>query len=419
MAEYLCQIGEPAGDLRRLRIAAPSSEAARRQLEREGFHVFGVRRISGIAAWFGRSAGGRPSAGSRTGRGHLLLGRPVRSRDVLLFNQELAALLRAGLPLAESLAIMVERMENRTLRAAVTEILRQVRGGTPMSQAASRFPFFPPVYAACLQAGETSGDLAGMLRRFTDTFRVAVRARSQLVAALVYPAFLLAALLGTAAFLLLGVVPEFIPFFAGFGQELPLLTTVLLAVAEGVRSHFGWVLAGAAAVALAGAAWSRRPDSGRVRDRWLLRLPAVGEVLRLYAVSQFCRALGTLLAGGMPLARAIPVAADAVGNRYLRAVLGPTAGDVSEGRTFVDALAASGEVPAFALSMVRVGEGTGDLARMVSSVSDFNDEVIENRVAMLLSLLTPVVLLLLGGFVALVLLAIYLPLFSLASVPGF
>lgn len=413
MAEYLCQIGEPAGDLRRLRIAASSPEAARLQLEREGFHVFGVRRISGVAAWFRRGEG---SASRRNFRWRQPA---VRSRDVLLFSQELAALLRAGLPLAESLAIMVERMENRTLREAVTEILREVRAGTPMSRAVSRYAFFPPVYAACLQAGETSGDLAGMLKRFTDAFRVAVRARSQLVAALVYPAFLLAALLGTAAFLLLAVVPEFIPFFAGFGQELPLLTSVLLAAADGVRNHLAWVAAGAAAVVLAGALWSRRPGSGRIRDRWLLRLPAIGEVLRLYAVSQFCRALGTLLAGGMPLARAIPVAADAVGNRYLRGVFRPIAGAVSDGRSFVDALAGSGEAPAFALSMVRVGEGTGDLARMVSSVSDFNDEVIENRVAMLLSLLTPVVLLLLGGFVALVLLAIYLPLFSLASVPGF
>ncbi len=419
MAEYLCQVGEPAGDLRRLRIAAPNPEAARRQLERDGFHVFGVRRASGVASWFARGAG--RARGSRVGARRSLFGRrpAVRSRDVLLFNQELAALLRAGLPLAESLDIMVERMENRTLREAVSGILREVRDGTPMSRAVSRHSFFPPVYAACLQAGETSGDLAGMLARFTDAFRVAVRAKAQLVAALVYPAFLLAALLGTAAFLLLAVVPEFIPFFAGFGQELPLLTTVLLAVADGVRSHMGWVLAAAGAAAVAVAAWSRRPGSGRIRDRWLIRLPAIGEVLRLYAVSQFCRALGTLLAGGMPLARAIPVAAGAVGNRHLRAVLGPTAREVTEGRAFVDALAASGEVPAFALSMVRVGEGAGDLARMVSSVSDFNDEVIENRVAMLLSLLTPVVLLLLGGFVALVLLAIYLPLFSLASVPNF
>ena len=148
-------------------------------------------------------------------------------------------------------------------------------------------------------------------------------------------------------------------------------------------------------------------------------MPAIGEVLRLYGVSQFARSLGTLLAGGMPLVSAIPVAARAVGNRYLRSVLEPTAGAVREGRSFVETLAETGEVPGFALQMVRVGEGTGDLARMVSSVADFNDEVIENRVTVLLSLLTPVVLLILGGFVALVLLAIYLPLFSLASVPQF
>lgn len=419
MAEFWCQVGEPAGDLRRRRIEAASPEAARRALESDGLTVFHVERISPLAALLSRSSrrGGR--AAGRAGSGFFRRGPAVRSREVLLFNQELAALLRAGLPLAESLAIMVERMENRTLRTAVVSILGEVRAGTPMSRAVARYSFFPPVYAACIRAGETSGDLAGMLRRFTDAFRVAVRARSQLVAALVYPAFLFTALLATAAFLLLAVVPEFVPFFAGFDQDLPLLTAVLLTVAEGVRDHLGWVLGGGLAALLLSALWSRRPSSGRIRDRWLLRLPGIGEVLRLYGVSQFCRALGTLLAGGMPLAGAIPVAAGAVGNRHLRAAVAPTAREVSEGQSFVEALAASREIPAFALQMVRVGEGTGDLARMVSSVSDFNDEVIENRVTVLLSLLTPVVLLLLGGFVALVLLAIYLPLFGLASAPQF
>lgn len=409
MPEFLCQVGEPAGDLRRLRLTARDADAARQELQSQGLHVFAVRRTSAFASFGRLFEGGAP----------FLRRRPVRGREVLLFNQELAALLHAGLPLAESLGIMVERMENPTLREAVQTILSEVKSGVPMSTAAARYPFFPSVYPACLQAGETSGDLAGMIVRFTDAMRVAVKARSSLTAAMVYPAFLLAALLGTAGYLLLGVVPNFVPFFAGFGQELPPLTTTLLATAEFVRTHLLWVIAGLLAAILVFAAWSRTARAKRIRDRAVLRLPAIGEVLRLYAVSQFARSLGTLLAGGMPLVSAIPVGARAVGNRYLRSVLEPTAGEVREGRSFVETLAETGEVPGFALQMVRVGEGTGDLARMVSSVADFNDEVIENRVTVLLSLLTPVVLLVLGGFVALVLLAIYLPLFSLASVPQF
>lgn len=410
MPEFLCQVGEPAGDLRRLRLTARDADAAREQLQSQGLHVFAVHRTSLLASL---------SRFFEAGPGLLRRGRGVRSREVLLFNQELAALLRAGLPLAESLAIMVERMENPTFREAVQTILAEVRSGVAMSTAVSRYSFFPGVYAACLKAGETSGDLAGMLVRFTDALRVAVKARSTLTAALVYPAFLLAALLGTAAYLLLGVVPNFIPFFAGFGQELPPLTTALLTVAEFVRSHLGWVFGGLLGALLLFAAWARTSRAKRFRDKWILRLPGIGEVLRLYAVSQFSRALGTLLAGGMPLANAIPVAAGAVGNRHLRQVLEPTTREVREGRSFVDSLAETREIPGFALQMVRVGEGAGDLARMVSSVADFNDEVIENRVTVLLSLLTPIVLLILGGFVALVLLAIYLPLFSLASVPQF
>lgn len=430
MPEYLCQVGEPGGALRRLRVEAANPDEARERLAARGHQVFTVARLGRLDRLFrsrrrppaDTAPDGPPTATAApaaAGTRALFRRRRVRPREILLFNQELAALLRAGLPLAESLAIMVERMEHPTLRRAVTAMLAEVRAGAPLSEAAGRHRFFPGVYCACLRAGEASGDLAGMIERFTGAMRVAVKARSNLVAALVYPAFLLAALLGTAAFLLLGVVPSFIPFFAGFDQELPTLTRTLLGAADFLRARLTTVGAALALFVVAAFAWSRTARAGRVRDRAALSLPAVGEVLRLYSVSQFCRALGTLLAGGMPLAGAIPVAAGAVSNRHFRGAMEPTAAEVTEGRSLTDALAATGELPGFALQMVRVGESTGDLARMVLSISDFNDEVVENRVAVLLSLLTPVVLVILGGFVALVLLAIYLPLFSLASVPQF
>ena len=422
MPEYLCQIGDPGGELARLRVAAPNADEARARLAERGHRVLSVVRLGRFERLFRRTRDGaaaRPAEAAGGAPGFRFRRRRVKPREVLLFNQELAALLRAGLPLAESLAIMVERMDHPTLRTAVSAMLAEVRAGAPLSEAAARHRFFPGVYSACLRAGESSGDLAGMIERFTAAMRVAVKARSNLAAALVYPAFLLAALLGTAGFLLLGVVPSFIPFFAGFDQQLPPLTRALLGAAEFLRDRLAWVAGAVVAAAVAAYFFSRTDGAARLRDRFALALPAVGEVLRLYSVSQFCRALGTLLAGGMPLAGALPVAAGAVSNRHFRAAMAPTADEIRQGRSLADTLDGSGEVPGFALQMVRVGESTGDLARMVLSVSDFNDEVVENRVAVLLSLLTPVVLVILGGFVALVLLAIYLPLFSLASVSQF
>lgn len=422
MPEYLCQIGDPGGELARLRVDAPNADEARARLAERGHRVLSVVRLGRFERFFRRGRGkaaARPAEAAAGAPGFRWRRRRVKPREVLLFNQELAALLRAGLPLAESLAIMVERMDHPTLRAAVSAMLAEVRAGAPLSEAAARHRFFPGVYPACLRAGESSGDLAGMIERFTGAMRVAVKARSNLAAALVYPAFLLAALLGTAGFLLLGVVPSFIPFFAGFDQQLPPLTRALLGAAEFLRDRLAWVAGAALAAALAAYFFSRTDGAARIRDRFALSLPALGEVLRLYSVSQFCRALGTLLSGGMPLAGALPVAAGAVSNRHFRAAMEPTADEIRQGRSLADTLDGTGEVPGFALQMVRVGESTGDLARMVLSVSDFNDEVVENRVAVLLSLLTPVVLVILGGFVALVLLAIYLPLFSLASVPQF
>ncbi len=406
MPHFLCQVGEPGGEIRSVPLEAGDAGAARSELAAQGLQVFDVRRI--------RRFGGRWRQPER-----FRLRRGVRSREILLFNRELAALLRAGLPLAEALSIMGERLENPTLREAAEAILSEVRAGTAMSEAVRRHPFFPRVYAACLEAGETSGDLAGMIARFTAAMQVAVKARAQFTAALVYPAFLLAALLAAAAWLLLGVVPNFFPFFAGFDQELPALTVALLAAAEFLRERIAWVGGGALTLLAGFLLGSRSERSKRIRDRLLLALPVFGEVLRLYGVSQFTRALGALLGGGMPLARAIPVAAGAVGNRRLRTALESTADEVSAGRPFVEALARTGEIPGFALRMIRVGESAGDLERMVTSIADFNDEVVENRVAVLLSLLTPVALLILGGLVALVLLAIYLPLFSLAAIPDF
>ena len=259
---------------------------------------------------------------------------------------------------------MVERMENPTFRDAVQTILSEVsvRGadehrGEPLS-------VLPSVYPACLQAGETSGDLPGMLVRFTEAMRVAVKARSSLTAALVYPAFLLAALLGTAAYLLLGVVPNFVPFFAGFNQELPPLTTALLAAAEFVRSQLVWVTSGLLGALLLFAAWSRTERAKRLRDRFVLRLPAVGQVLRLYAVSQFSRALGTLLAGGC---RSPTRSRWRARGRQPppQGVLEPTADRGARAAPSWRRSPRAVRSPDSRSRWSRVGEGTGDLARMV------------------------------------------------------
>jgi type IV pilus assembly protein PilC len=242
------------------------------------------------------------------------------------------------------------------------------------------------------------------------------RTKKKVVAALVYPAILFGALIVAATFLMLWVVPRFAGFFEGFHAELPILTVALLAVAETLRDHILMIasvfFAGGVAIYL----WSQRAGSRILIDQLKLKIPFLGPVIHTFATSQLTRALGTLLYGGIPLVQAIEIAAESVQNRFVGGKVSPVANRVREGKSFSASLDATGQFSNMAIEMTKVGETTGSLANMLESVADFSDEEIENRLELMLAMLTPVVLMFLGGFVALILLALYLPLFSIARV---
>ena len=218
-----------------------------------------------------------------------------------------------------------------------------------------------------------------------------------------------------AAFLLLWVIPRFAGFFEGFDAELPILTVILLTVAQTLRDHILIILI---VVAGAGAffyAWSKRPGSNAVIDRFLLKLPFLGHILHLFATSQLTRSLGTLLSGGIPLVQAIDISAGSIGNRHIGGAIIPVADRVREGKAFSSSLDETGEFSNLTIEMVKVGENTGGLADMLENVADFADEEIDTRLNLMLSMLAPVVLMFMGGLVAMILLAIYLPMFDLIN----
>jgi type IV pilus assembly protein PilC len=400
MGQFLAKVGTATGDIEEVALTAASEKTLREELRERGYHVFWVRKSLGL-----------PSFKSFfQGRQRISL------TEFTLFNQELAALLKAGLPLLQSLDIMLERMQNPLFQSVLKEVRDKVKSGTALSDAfRAHGDLFPRIYSASLVAGEKSGGLETVIQRYVQYLKLTEGTKKKVVAAMVYPIFLFISLIVAAAFLLLWVVPRFAGFFEGFDAKLPFLTVVLLTVANTLRDHLLLILAAVALGSYFLYAWYRREGSKAILDRLLLKLPFLGKIFHLFATSQLTRSLGTLLSGGIPLVQAIDIAADSIGNRHIGRAVVPVAERVREGKAFSLSLEETGEFSNLTIEMVKVGENTGGLAEMLQNVADFADEEIDNRLNLMLSMLTPVVLLLMGGMVAVILLSIYLPMFDLIN----
>jgi type IV pilus assembly protein PilC len=398
MVEYVCKVGTPAGEVVERSFSADDETALRADLERQGYYLFDVKRHLG--------AGG---IGLRRER--------VKPGVLLLFAQELAALLKAGLPLFQALDVMLERQKDLVFRRSLTAVRERVKAGTALSEAfRAEGDKYPAIFAASLVAGERSGSLEGVLRRYVQYERLSANLKKKAVSASIYPLVLMVLMTGLVSVLLVKVIPAFQGFFEGFDAELPTATLVLIQISNLVRGAFWWIVAGLVAGAFAVTSWLRRPGSGEALDRALLRLPYFGAMLRMYATSQLARTLSTLLTGGLPLLGAMEVAGQSVSNRAMAAALRQAAPHIREGQSLMTALESTGLLDNVALEMVKVGEQTGALADMLNAISEFFDEELDTRIATVLALVEPIMLVLMAIVVGAMLLAFYLPLFQIFSV---
>ncbi|MGD8897210.1 MAG: type II secretion system F family protein [Acidobacteriota bacterium] len=395
--EYVCRVGTPSGEVVERTFSASDERSLRSDLERQGFYLLAIRRGLGAS---------------------VLRLRPRRVKPTLLlvFAQELAALLKAGLPLFQSLDVMLERQRDSVFRQSLATVREKVKSGVALSEAFQQEgELYPPIFAASLVAGERSGSLDGVLRRFALHLRLNQALKKKAVSASVYPIVLLTMMAVLVAVMLVYVIPQFQDFFEGLGAELPLPTRVLMAVAAAIRANLLWILL---TVGIAGAGlwyWLRREDSPVALDRALLRLPYFGGLMRMYATSQLMRTLSTLLAGGLPLLNAIQVASASVGNRAMSQALRGATDRIREGASLTTALESTGMLEALPLEMVKVGEQTGALGDMLNAIADFYDEELDTRMATVLSLVEPVLLVVMAVIVAGMLLAFYLPMFQAIS----
>lgn len=398
MPEFILRVGTPEGDVIERPVVAPSLRAAQEEARRQGLHVFGARR------------------GSFQLRDLIpRIGRPVSTEQFLLFNQELLALVRAGLPIVQSFDIMLERQKNPRFREILAEIREKLTSGVALSDAFAAYGnLFPPIYSTSLRAGERSGDLEGVIKRFLRYQKLIVNLRKRVTGALIYPAILILLSSAMIFIMMTYVVPKFAEFFQGFGQELPWFTQVMINTANFMRSNVVLMALGTAAAAFLINRWVK--TSGRmVWDRFKLRIPLVGGVMHRFAIMQFTQSLGTLLQGGTPMVPAIEIASQSVTNALVSTRISGIVQNVREGEPLWRSLDNTKVVSDLAIEMIKVGESTGALTEMLSNVSEFYDEEIESRLTRLVAAIEPLILVFMGGVIAVLLYAFYLPLFRLSQ----
>jgi type IV pilus assembly protein PilC len=341
----------------------------------------------------------------------------VSTEGFLLFNQELLALVRAGLPVIQSFDIMHERQTNPRFRQVLTEIRDKVKSGVAISDAFAAYGrAFPPIYSTSIRAGERAGDLEGVLRRFLRYQKIIVNLRKKVTSSLIYPTILVTLSVVMVFIMLTYVIPKFAEFYEGFGAELPWATQMTIALSTTLRENILIVFGLVALLIFALRRWSRSVTGGISFDRLKLRIPIVGGILHRFALLQFTQSLGTLLAGGTPMVPSIEIAALSITNRHVSAKVASIAKNVMEGETLWKSLEQTGVISDMAVEMIKVGESSGSLNEMLANVSEFYDEEIENRLNRMITMIEPIILVGLGIVIAGLLYAFYLPLFQLTNV---
>jgi type IV pilus assembly protein PilC len=405
MAEFICRLGTPAGEVVTRTVEAPGVHEARTRLELEGFRVFNVTppKTSGVTAL--------TRMGGRTGQAR------VKANDFLLFNQQLAALVRAGIPILQAISMLRKRAASPRLRAVLGDVEDQIRGGAALSQAfASQGSIFPRIYTASILAGERSGALDEVLSRYVTYMRRNVALRRKIRGALAYPLFLLFASACMVTFLTLYVVPRMSDLFSGLaGGELPMVTQIVVGLSKWLSSNVIWFgplfIGGAIALFL----WSRTA-SGRLKvDALILKIPLAGNLVMQLSVAQVTRSLATLLAGGITLVESWEIASESITNRELRRRSSAILPMIREGRSFTESLEIAKWLPPLAVDMVGIGERSGSLREMLDEVAVFYDGESEVRLEQLTTTLEPAILVVMGGIVVTILLAIYLPIIQSIS----
>ena len=403
MAEFICRLGTPSGEVLTRVIEAAAAGEAKSRLESEGFRVFAVANAEkGLSAVL-------PFGGGKKSR--------VKAGDFLLFNQQLSALLRAGIPILQSINLLKNRSGSSTLRVILADVEEKIKSGVPLSDAFEAQGTFPKIYTASLLAGEKSGALDDVLARFVDYLKRNVAVSRKLRGALAYPLFLLLAASFMVAFLTLYIVPRMSDLFKGLStsQGLPLVTVIVLTFSTTIANNIWWLLPLILVLVFSAVVWFRSPNGKLMLGKFLLKLPIAGALIRQMTMAQLARSLSTLLSGGITVPDAWDIASQSITNLELRRRSQAVLPLIREGRLFTESLDKANWMPELALDMIGIGEKSGSLREMLDEVANFYDAESEVKLEQLTTLLEPVILVFMAGIVITILLAIYLPIIQTIS----
>jgi len=396
MAEFECKVADPSGRVFHQVEAASTEAEARQRLADRGLFVYTIRARVGLL----------PRIGGRRGA------KTVGGTDFLIFNQQFNTLIKAGLPILKALDLLAERAAVTRLRPLLRDVRDRVREGALLSEALEEEGVFPRVYTTSVLAGEKSGNLSGVLDYYIAYQRVTTGFRRRLTASLIYPAILVSVCVFILAYVVGYVIPQFSRLYTELNLLLPPYTQFVVTLALGYRWYLLGTLAAIVVGALAAYFWSFTERGAMAVDRVKVSFPVFGDIWVKFQVAQIVRTLATLLAGGTPLVNALETTAGAASSRLLADAIARSAQRVREGAALHSSLAATGVVPDLATEMIEVGEATGALAPMLSSVAEFYEEDVNLRLQTILNLIQPVVLVFMGVVVLSILIALYLPVFG-------
>ena len=395
MAEFVIRLADERGHVQEQVQSAATADELRSRFTQAGYFVYSVkpRGLTGGA-------------------------RKAKLETFLIFNQQFLTLIKAGLPILGSLEMLAKGQKNPSFSGQLQNVAARVRTGEAISSAFEAQGGFPLMYTTTLLAGERSGNLEEVLGRYLSFQRVTLTFRKKLTASLIYPALLITLVMGMFIFMITFVVPQFAKLYDQIGTQLPAITLVMLAIGRGAQKYLLYILPVAALLAFLLWRWTKT-DAGAERiDAIRIRLPIFGKIWLKYQVAMFARTLSTLLTGGIPLVPSLETAARSITSKRISKAVVSSVTSVREGKGLAQSLGLTKVFPELSMEMIEVGESTGALPQMLNSVAEFFEEDVQTALTAALALIEPAILIVMGVVVVIILIALYLPIFSMGNSMG-
>ncbi len=397
MANFHCRLSTEEGRILIKNYFADSPEEARKYFENLGYCVLSIKK-----SWKNI---------------HFSTKKKIKDSDFITFNQEFVALLKAGYPVHKALETVIQRVKKFNFKELLLKVREDVKGGKSLSESFSHFEnIFSPIYPVALLAGERSGNLEESITRFLDYFKKITQTKKKIKSALTYPTLLIVFSFILLSILFYFVLPRFSIFYSEFKAQLPIITRFILSFSNFLVNNFLYFIGGILFLIIVYSRVKKTEKGAFIIDTMKLKLPYISSYLVDSSISFFCRTLSLLLISGFPLLSSVNIARKAVPNRNLKKRLQNIPELIKNGESLNKSLEKTGFFPPLSVDMIRIGETSASLPQMLTQVANFYDQKVESRIATLVSLIEPVVIIMMGVVIAFMLLSVYLPIFNLVKV---